>query len=153
MLFTRIYSNEAFIKQIDAYNSCMSLGYSILNIESAPFNTINQLLHDSFQERLANNLNFDCASFTDAEYKTKSSVGNIVTIWEHDVLVGTVFLGIQRRLSFIKCGFHEYLAVKSDNKKSGIGTMLQEVVVNLAKALDLDILLSSTAITAISSVK
>ena len=68
MLITRIYCNEAFIKQIDEYNNCMSLGYSIIDIESAPFDAVNQLLHDSFQERLANNLNFDCASFTDAEY-------------------------------------------------------------------------------------
>lgn len=152
MLITRIYCNEAFIKQIDEYNNCMSLGYSIIDIESAPFDAVNQLLHDSFQERLANNLNFDCASFTDAEYKEISSVGNIITIWKDEVLVGAVFLGVQMRFSFIKCGFHEYLAVKSENKKSGIGTMLQKVVVNVAKALDLDILLSSTAIPAISSV-
>jgi len=152
MLITRIYCNEAFIKQIDEYNNCMSLGYSIIDIESTPFDAVNQLLHDSFQERLANNLNFDCASFTDAEYKEISSVGNIITIWKDEVLVGAVFLGVQMRFSFIKCGFHEYLAVKSENKKSGIGTMLQKVVVNVAKALDLDILLSSTAIPAISSV-
>jgi N-acetylglutamate synthase-like GNAT family acetyltransferase len=152
MQVTRIYSNEAFIKQIEAYNSRMSLGYSISSIEDAPFDTINQLLHDSFQERLANNLNFDCASFTDAEYKEKASIGNIITIWDDDILVGTVYLGVHRRFSFIKCGFHEYLAVKSDNKNLGIGTMLQDVVVNVAKALNLDILLSSTAIPAISSV-
>ena len=84
--------------------------------------------------------------------KEISSVGNIITIWKDEVLVGAVFLGVQMRFSFIKCGFHEYLAVKSENKKSGIGTMLQKVVVNVAKALDLDILLSSTAIPAISSV-
>lgn len=152
MLITRIYCNEAFIKQIDEYNNCMSLGYSIIGIESTPFDKVNQLLHDSFLERLANNLNFDCASFTDSEYKEKSSAGNIITIWEDDLLVGAVFLGVQRRFSFVKCGFHEYLAVKSDNKKSGIGTMLQEVVVNVATSLGLDILLSSTAIPAISSV-
>lgn len=153
MLFTRVYCNKTYIEQIVAYNSRMSLGYSILSIEDAPFDIVNQLLHESFQERLENNLNFDCASFTDAEFKEKSSAGNIVTVWEDDILVGTVFLGIQQRFSFFTCGFHEFLAVKSDNKSSGIGTMLQRVVVNIAKALDLDILLSSTAIPAISSVK
>lgn len=153
MLVTFIYCNDAYLKHIKAYNSRMSLGYNISSIEAAPFNTINHLLHDSFQERLANNLNFDCASFTDAEYREKASDGNIITIWDDDILVGTVFLGIQRRFSFIRCGFHEYLAVKSDNKKSGIGTMLQSIVINVAKALNLDVLLSSTAIPAISSVK
>ena len=124
MLITYIYSNEDFIKQIDEYNRRMSLGYNVLSIQRAPFNIINQLLHESFQERLANDLNFDCASFTDEEYEKLSSKGNVITIWDNDILVGTVFLGIQIRFSFIKCGFHEYLAV----------------------------LLSSTAIPAISSV-
>ena len=152
MLITYIYSNEDFIKQIDEYNRRMSLGYNVLSIQRAPFNIINQLLHESFQERLANDLNFDCASFTDEEYEKLSSKGNVITIWDNDILVGTVFLGIQIRFSFIKCGFHEYLAVQSDNKNSGIGKKKKKVVVNIAEALNLDVLLSSTAIPAISSV-
>lgn len=153
MLSVCIYSNEAFISQISAYNDCMSLGYHVLSIERAPFNMVNQLLYDSFEERLANDINFDCASFTDDELKFLTSPGIIITIWDYEVLVGSVFLGIQRRYSFFKCGFHEYLAVKPNNKNTGIGTKLQNVVVNVAKALDLDIILSSTAIPADSSVR
>ena len=53
MLFTRVYCNKTYIEQIVAYNSRMSLGYSILSIEDAPFDIVNQLLHESFQENQA----------------------------------------------------------------------------------------------------
>lgn len=150
---TIIYCNQVYKRQIDHYVETKSLKCQVLNIEEAPIQVINRLLHDAFKERLDADINFDCASFSDEEYRALSSNGNIITIWNGDTIVGTVYLGVHMRFGNLKCGFHEYLAVKSDIKKSGIGSRMQSMVMELANALDLDILLSSTAMPATSSVK
>lgn len=152
MYKTIIYSNKDYKSRIEEYVKTNSLDCQILNIDLAPIQDINRLLHDAFKERLDEHINFDCATFTDDDYKKLSSDGNIITIWNEDILVGTVYVGIHLRFGKLKCGFHEYLAVKSDIKKSGIGSRMQSIVVELANALDLDILLSSTAMPATSSV-
>lgn len=151
-LNTIIYCNEKFRESIESYNNKLLLDYRIDSIKNAPFKEINELLHESFKERLVENLNFDCATFSVDNYKELSKDGNIVTIWDEESIIGTVYLGIHMRFGFIKCGFHEYLAVKSRKKKTGIGTKLQIIIMDLSKACNLDLLLSSTAIPAISSV-
>lgn len=153
MCKTIIYSNKVYKGLIEKYIEENSLHYQVLNVEDAPIQEINRLLYDAFKERLDADINFDCASFTNEEYRTLSADGNIITIWKENTIIGTVYLGVHLRFGNFKCGFHEYLAVKSDIKKSGIGSQMQSIVMELAKALNLDVILSSTAMPATSSVR
>lgn len=110
------------------------------------------LLHDSFKERLDQNLNFDCASFNMEELKNATNNGAIITAYQNSSLVGMVYL-LLKGTGRSQYGCHEYLAVSPEVKHGGVATSMQNVMVGIAKDMGLLMLTSSTATTAESSVK
>lgn len=116
------------------------------------YESLLDLLHDSFKERLVQNLNFDCASFNLEELKSATNNGVIITAYQGSSLVGMVYLLLKSR-GRIQYGCHEYLAVSQDVKRGGVASSMQAVMVEIAKDMGLLMLTSSTATTADSSVK
>lgn len=110
------------------------------------------LLHESFKERLNDNLNFDCATFSLEELKKETSNGIIITAHNDTQPLGMVFL-LLKGTGEKRYGCHEYLAVLPAAKQGGIATSMQHIMVEIASDLDLLMLTSSTATTAVSSVK
>lgn len=110
------------------------------------------LLHDSFKERLDQNLNFDCASFNMDDLKRATNNGVIIATYQDALLVGMCYL-LLKSIGRWQYGCHEYLAVSPKVKRDGIATSMQTVMVEIAKGMGLKMLTSSTATTADSSVK
>lgn len=110
------------------------------------------LLHESFKERLNDNLNFDCATFSLEELKKETNNGVIIAVYQESSLVGMCYL-LLKRVGRRQYGCHEYLAVSTKVKRGGIATSMQTVMVEIAKNMGLIMLTSSTATTAESSVK
>lgn len=138
-------------KQIKSPIGCDNVDM-VMGCNDAIYQRLLDLLHDSFKERLDQNLNFDCASFNMEELKSATNNGVIITAYRDTLLVGMVYLllkGTGRR----RYGCHEYLAVSPEAKHGGVASSMQNVMVGIAKEMGLLMLTSSTATTAESSVK
>ncbi len=89
------------------------------------YKQIVDLMHESFQERLDHGLKYTCSFMTEQQFIEKTENGLIFVALDEDSgeLVGTSTLNIHTD-GKQKYGYMEYVAIKSDCKHKGIGSLL-----------------------------
>lgn len=122
----------------------------IQNNDLFSWEEIANLLHDAFQERLKQGLQFTCSFLTAKELEQKSN-NCIVLIAKNKIsnqLLGTVFY--ERKSS--QRAYHSNLAVNPTSKHLGIATKLFSAFKELASINGCEHIISDTAQQATSSV-
>lgn len=114
---------------------------------------VSELLHDAFEERRQQGLNFKCGLFSPEDVKTYLNGGGYLLVCydDNNVPVGTLTL-IPRTKGKMKYLSHDNLAILNKCKGQGIATKLFNRMMEIAKELDVDFISSATATTAHSSV-
>lgn len=101
-----------------------------------------QLVHDSFQQWIENGLESAVAKYSLDDYTKKTSNATIiVAISEKGELLGTHTLVFDKT----KCCFGKYLAVSPNAKRLGIGKLLLDKEIEIAKNNGCEYLLGDTA--------
>lgn len=128
--------------------------YNSNNIAPVVFESVSQLLHESFAERRNQGINFKCGTFSaaDVEHEFSGKGGYLLVAEEEGELVGTVSL-INRRKGKYRYASHDNLAVLSVCKGKGVASALFAEVLRIAKNDNLDFITSYTATNAESSVR
>ena len=124
------------------------------NCTNAPYEVLSNLLREAFQERIDSNLNFGCALFTSEDLKRNTKDAYIVCFFDGDMPIAMGVVS-EKRKGLIKYGHLEFLAV-SPNKRyrgKGLGSQIQSECLCIAKQLGLELVTSTTAVEAISSVR
>ena len=115
-----------------------------------PLTEVFQLVHDSFQQWIDNGLESAVARYSLDDYIEKTSNATIiVAVSSKGELLGTHTLVFDKP----KCCFGKYLAVSPNAKRLGIGKLLFEKEVELAKQHGCEYLLEDTGVDATWSVK
>ena len=124
------------------------------NDENTPYSELLELLHDSFKERLEANLNFGSATYTLDDLLNQSKDAYIVSFWDNKKPVAMEILQVKNKMG-VSYGVLKCLAVSPLEKyrRKGLGGMAQKESVCVAKDLGLSIVVSSTAVEAVSSVR
>lgn len=123
------------------------------NIAPGLFESVSQLLHESFAERRSQGINFKCGTFSaaDVEHEFSGKGGYLLVAEEDGSLVGTVSL-INRRKGKYRYASHDNLAVLSSCKGKGVASALFAEVLRIVNKDNLDFITSYTATNAVSSV-
>ena len=118
------------------------------------YKQIIDLLHSSFQERLAQGLRYSCSFMTEEQYieKTKKGIVLVAIDEETKKLAGTTTLNLDT-VSGVKRGYMEYVAIEDAYKHCGIGNLLVEEIKKLAVLEKCSYILSDTSTQAISAVR
>lgn len=116
---------------------------------------ITDLMHESFEERLQQGLNFTCSTMTESEFTTTMSKGTVFVALDEDSgeLLGTVTIKIKTDNKGRTYAYHEYLAVSPKAKHLGVATKLAEVWKAYARENGVQYVKSDTATRAESSVR
>ena len=119
------------------------------------YDQIVNLMHDAFEERLKQGLNFTCSSMSVEQYKNKNADGIIfVAVNKKDnSLVGTAVVHIQKDECGVLYGYNEDIAVSPMVKRCGIGSMLQKALEEVCGRAGCSYMMCDTAVGARSSVK
>jgi len=118
------------------------------------YKQIVDLLHESFQERLAQGLRYSCSYMTEEQFieKTKNGMIFVAIDDESGDLVGTSTLNIHSD-GKQKYGYMEYVAIRSDYKHQGIGSLLLLLLrLKAAKDAGCSYVMSDTSVKAESAV-
>ena len=104
----------------------MEVVVKLLGETKFTYQQIVDLMHESFDERLQQGLNFTCSSMTTDQYEDKVKDGFTFVAFnpESEELLGTATLHIRKDKKDVTYGYHEYLAVSPKAKHLGIGTKL-----------------------------
>ena len=126
-------------------------------LETSPFSyeEVANLMHLSFEERLAQGLQFTCSSMTASQFRKKTEKGIVLVAWdtESTSLLGTATVSIRKDKKGIVYGYNEYLAIHPSAKRLGLGTrLLEERIIVIIRAGG-QYVISDTAVGADSSVK
>ena len=122
------------------------------NDPNMPDESMLELLHSAFRERIDQGINFGCATYSMEEYRKETRNAYLFVAYDEERPVGSITLKIQNKLGFIY-GSQKYVATVNHNKRSGIGTLLQNTIVEFAKENKCCFIVSATALNAESSVK
>ena len=116
---------------------------------------ITDLMHESFEERLQQGLNFTCSTMTESEFTTTMSKGTVFVALDEDSgeLLGTVTIKIKTDSKGRTYAYHEYLAVSPKAKHLGVATKLADVWKAYARENGVQYVKSDTATRAESSVR
>lgn len=116
---------------------------------------ITDLMHESFEERLQQGLNFTCSRMTESEFRAAMEKGTVFVAMDEDSgeLLGTVTVTIKTDSKGRTYAYHEYLAVSPKAKHLGVATRLAEVWKVYARENGAQYVKSDTATRAESSVK
>lgn len=111
------------------------------------------LLHEGFKERLEQNIDFGCATYTLEQYRenTRNSI-LLIALDDFDNPIGMITLTPKKRKG-LNFGHVENVVVSPKIKKRGIMTALCSEMISVAKKRGMSFLTSTTATTATSSVK
>ena len=103
------------------------VSYKNTNIPADVYVTVTNILHDAFEERLQQGLDFKCGRFTPEDLKSDLSGQSylFIAMDENDCPVGTVSLKIRRKMGFVYGGY-ENLAVISDYKGKSVAAVLTD---------------------------
>ena len=133
----------------------MNIKISIKNDETT-WGELANLLHESFQERLAQGLHFTCSYLTAEQLKSQSA-GRIVLLAvdadKNNTLAGTVSIEFNEKDSNSVWAYHCNLAVSSLYKSRGIASLLFDRFQEIARSEGCTHIISDTAVGATSSVK
>ena len=132
----------------------MSVEIKKLQDTSYTYRDVVDLLHEAFQERLEQGLNYTCSTMTEEQFRNKTADGIVyVAIDDATGLCGTATLTIKTDTKGIKYGYNEYNGIRSDIKGKGIGTMLYIYRERESVQNGCEYLLSDTSTQATSAVK
>ena len=122
---------------------------------SVTYEQIVDLIHESFKERLEQGLRFTCSFMGVDEYKRKTehSIIIVAILDETEELVGTASVQIQQDNRGRIYGYNEFVAVKPDKKRLGIGKKTEEAIISIAQTHNCNYIISDTAVGAKSSIK
>lgn len=115
---------------------------------------VSSLLHESFEERRSQGIDFKCGHFSadDVINEFRDRGGYLLIASEDDIIVGTLSLIERKKGRFIYAS-HDNLAVSSSMKGKGVARRLFDEALRISKDKNYDFLVSFTAVNAISSVK
>ena len=115
---------------------------------------VSSLLHESFEERRSQGIDFKCGHFSaeDVINEFRSRGGYLLIAYEDDKIVGTLSL-IERKKGKFIYGSHDNLAICSSMKGKGVARRIFEEALRISKESNYDFLISFTATNAVSSVK
>lgn len=121
--------------------------------DSISWEEITNLIHDAFQERLDQGMQFTCSYFTPEDYERRSANAVVLVAIDTDKnrLAGTASVVINQD----KEGAWAYiqnLAIHPDYKRRGVGSRLEERRTEIARANGCQYMIGDTAIGAKSSV-
>lgn len=127
--------------------------YKSGSIPEHVFESVSELLHDAFEERRQQGLNFQCGLFSPEDVKAYLNERGILLVCydDYNIPVGTLTLipRVKGEMSYLS---HDNLAISNDCKGQGIATKLFYKMMEIAKDMDVDFISSTTATTARSSV-
>lgn len=124
------------------------------DITDAISESVSQLLHEAFEERRMQGINFKCGMFSSQDVKNEfANKGGflLLALDDFENIIGTVSL-IDRSNAKYKYVSHDNLAVSNANKGKGVATLLFKKALSLAYLEGYDFIVSFTATTAKSSV-
>ena len=115
--------------------------------------TASNILHDAFEERMDQGLDFKCGHFSPNDLKSDLSGESFlfIALENNNIPVGTVSLKIRRKNGYLYGGY-ENLAVINTFKGKGVAACLTDELIRMSNDLQLDFITSSTACNAQSSV-
>lgn len=128
--------------------------YRSETITAALASQVSTLLHESFEERRSQGIDFKCGHFSaeDVINEFRNRGGFLLIASEADKIVGTLSL-IERKKGKFTYASHDNLAVSSSMKGKGVARRIFEEALRVSKENNYDFLVSFTAVNAISSVK
>ena len=112
-----------------------------------------KLIHESFQERLDQGLEFTCSAMTVEQFKVRMKDGVVFVAVDSSSqsLIGTLSCHLFMGKSIH--GYIEYLAIRPDYKRQGVGTLLYNEIERFALDKKASYFESDTAVRAKSSVR
>ena len=132
----------------------MSIVIQKLQETSYDYKDVVDLLHEAFQERLAQGLKYTCSTMTEEQFRNRTANGIVyVAIDDETGLCGTATLTIKTDKNGVKYGYYEYNGIRSDMKGKGIGTMLYIYIERESVKNGCEYLISDTSTQATSAVK
>ena len=133
----------------------MKLIIKQLQETSVTYAQITDLIHQSFEERLQQGLNFSCSRMSESEFRAAMGNGTVFVALDEDSgeLLGTVTISFKTDHKGRCYAYHEYLAVSPKAKHLGVATRLAEVWKAYARENGVQYVKSDTATRAESSVK
>lgn len=112
------------------------------------------LLHESFQERLYQGLQYTCSFISEKQFREKTTNSIVyVAIDDKLGLCGTATFTIKTNHKNIKYGYNEYNGIRSDMKGKGLGTLLYVNIEKEALKHGCKYMISDTSTQAKSAVK
>lgn len=133
----------------------MNIKISIKNDETT-WGELANLLHESFQERLAQGLHFTCSYLTAEQLKRQSAGRTVLLAVDADkknALAGTVSIEFNEEDNSSVWAYHCNLAVSPSYKNCGIASQLFICFQEIARSEGCTHIISDTAVEATSSVK
>lgn len=121
--------------------------------EAISWENLVELLHEAFQERLEQGLNFTCSfmSAADLRQQLENCTVFIAVDTDNGMLVGMAAMDVNKSEEGL-CAYMLDLAVKPQYKRCGIMALLHQKLVEMAKANGCEYITSDTATLARSSV-
>lgn len=122
------------------------------NNPQTPYNELASLLNRAFEERKEEGINFSYATYTVEDLKKHIGEGYYLVSYEEGKVVGMVSL-LQKERYGIKYSTHECLAVDPTYKNKGVASKLFLRFLELARDVNIDFIISTTAEKAYSSIR
>ena len=119
---------------------------------NTPYNELSLLLNRAFQERQQEGIRFRYATYTAEDIKKHIGDGYYIVAYDDEKVVGMLAL-LQKERFGIKYSTHECLAVDPEMKNKGIASKMFPRFLELAKELNTDFIISTTAEKAKSSIR
>lgn len=117
-----------------------------------PYGELALLLNRAFEERKKEGIDFSYASYSAEDLNKHIGDGFYIVAFEGEKVVGMVAL-LQKERHGIKYSTHECLAVDPEMKNKGIASKLFSRFLELAKDINSDFIISTTAEKAYSSIR
>jgi len=119
------------------------------------YKQIVDLMHEAFEERIQQGLNFSCSFITEEEFKRKTKNAVILVAIDEDAeeFVGFAVITVVTRRFMGTYAFVQDLSVSPKVKRCGIGTKLENACVSVAIKMKCKYMRCTTAVGAESSVK
>ena len=113
-----------------------------------------ELMHEAFQERLEQGLNYSCSSMDVTQFMEKTKNGCVYVAIDKDtgILAGTTPINFHQGKKR-PYGYMEFVAISNDYKRFGIASRLVRTITDRGKAEGCDYILSDTSVNAGSAVK
>ena len=117
-----------------------------------PYDEMRRLLNTAFNERKKEGIDFAYATYTNKELVEHIGEGYIIVAFEDRDVVGMLVLLQKKRFGF-KYSTHECLAVLPSKSNNGIASLMFKRYLDVAKELNSNFIISSTAEKAYSSIR